>query len=879
MSDGLDIRIKSTIEADEAASVTRIKGQMPNIEKALQSTPIKVPIVADTTRVATSIGASVQAATSSLKGAKVVVPINAAFKINTADTSAVKAEAERLFKQLSNTKGDLIDWNVGTRKLKSGVEEVRKIMLTYKNGANELVKTMFQLQQTRATKKRPATSEWVVSNNYGQNIGQLNRQIEAERKLSAVQIERLDRVAKASDLIKHKVGSDPKINSQFDFTKVDDAISKGDLNAAKLAYSDLNHQLEIFKLNNKPSGSQTAISKLPEQISAAGTELKKLEDRFSILQAKGVQVPQAITDKIRSLSDEIKTLSSGNIGESEISKFSSLSTEIGKVTRTAQEMESALGKNIAAEGASKLATDIKRAEQSLLEMKVNAKDAFAMPEYQSKWESLFKTISSGSILTKSQLSSFNSEVALLGKNMSTYQHGVNDAAKKAETLVGITRKAELLKLEISKNSTISGQFDFSKLNSEINSGNIDGAAKALGDLTYQYDLLQAATKKDFAAKAIENLPKQIINAEKQLSDLNKQLSVLQSKGAQVPQELVAKTAALSTEMNALSSKPMGVEDVSKFSVLSLEIEKVAAAVKDVNNEFGKKTASDAATKLQSDLQRAQQTLQNFRVDYSKAFTKPEFLQQWQGLWDTATNGSVKTRAELSALNSEISLLEKQMKGAGVATKTLWGQLTQNFQKFTMWLGVGNLFMSSVRAMRAMVDSVKAVDIQMTELRKVTDETESTYNNFFTNASRRAVELATSLDKYIGSVADFSRMGYNLPDSQKLADAATIYFNVGDGIQSMEESSSSVISTLKAFNMTADQSTKIIDIFNEVGRVLLPTLKVAISVKHQRWSRPRKDMMFVIQPFIWQKGLDFGESKRLNGNEIWKLTGVRNAMGI
>jgi TP901 family phage tail tape measure protein len=105
---------------------------------------------------------------------------------------------------------------------------------------------------------------------------------------------------------------------------------------------------------------------------------------------------------------------------------------------------------------------------------------------------------------------------------------------------------------------------------------------------------------------------------------------------------------------------------------------------------------------------------------------------------------------------------------------------------------------------------------MTELRKVTDEVASSYDKFFVRASKRSVELATSLDKYIGSVADFARMGFSIPQAETLADAATIYYNVGDGLDSMSAATNSIISTLKAYNLEADQAARVTDIFNEVS---------------------------------------------------------------
>ena len=66
---------------------------------------------------------------------------------------------------------------------------------------------------------------------------------------------------------------------------------------------------------------------------------------------------------------------------------------------------------------------------------------------------------------------------------------------------------------------------------------------------------------------------------------------------------------------------------------------------------------------------------------------------------------------------------------------------------------------------------------------------------------------------------FARLGYNIADATALGDAAAIYFNVanvGSDRMPMEEGVQSIISTMKAFNIEAQDAMRIVDSFNEVG---------------------------------------------------------------
>lgn len=105
---------------------------------------------------------------------------------------------------------------------------------------------------------------------------------------------------------------------------------------------------------------------------------------------------------------------------------------------------------------------------------------------------------------------------------------------------------------------------------------------------------------------------------------------------------------------------------------------------------------------------------------------------------------------------------------------------------------------------------------MTELKKVTNETDSVYSSFLSNASKRSVELGTTITDYVNSTSSFARLGYSMSEAKELAEVANVYSVVGDEISSIDEASSSVISTLKAFGIQASDAMSIVDKFNEVG---------------------------------------------------------------
>ena len=105
---------------------------------------------------------------------------------------------------------------------------------------------------------------------------------------------------------------------------------------------------------------------------------------------------------------------------------------------------------------------------------------------------------------------------------------------------------------------------------------------------------------------------------------------------------------------------------------------------------------------------------------------------------------------------------------------------------------------------------------MTELKKVTNETDAEYERFLTRATKRAKELGATLVDTVAATSTFSRLGYDLEEAEELADAAIVMKNVADGIDDIEESSNMIVSAMKAYNIEASDAISITNKFNEIG---------------------------------------------------------------
>ena len=175
-----------------------------------------------------------------------------------------------------------------------------------------------------------------------------------------------------------------------------------------------------------------------------------------------------------------------------------------------------------------------------------------------------------------------------------------------------------------------------------------------------------------------------------------------------------------------------------------------------------------------------------------------------------------SKQELTNLLSQFEEIDEKVTTTGKKGNTLVGVISSAYKKFGGWMLVTKSLTAVVRNFGRMITNVRNLDAAMTELKKVTDETRATYEKFFDEASDRASSLGATLSDTITATADFARLGYSIEDAAELADAALVYKNVGDGIEDISTASESVISTMKAFGIEAENAMTIVDKFNEVG---------------------------------------------------------------
>lgn len=172
--------------------------------------------------------------------------------------------------------------------------------------------------------------------------------------------------------------------------------------------------------------------------------------------------------------------------------------------------------------------------------------------------------------------------------------------------------------------------------------------------------------------------------------------------------------------------------------------------------------------------------------------------------------------DLQAQRTAWAKLEAQAEQLGLTVESIDQKLVRLFKEhFQTAMIMAGLHLIQQGAQQV-YQNVVEINTAMTELKKVTDETDATYDQFLLNAADKAKKLGATISDVVNATADFARLGYSIEDSAELANSAILYKNVGDGIDDVSEATESIISTMKAFNIQAQNSIQIVDKFNKVG---------------------------------------------------------------
>lgn len=405
---------------------------------------------------------------------------------------------------------------------------------------------------------------------------------------------------------------------------------------------------------------------------------------------------------------------------------------------------------------------------------------------------------------------YNNMVSKLrnGKSLNPFINAKNEMATMDETIRGIslefdklTNKPQEVATEIKR---------LSEQQSAVNSYTVGTLewADAYGELqrmiqktTAEINVLKKAESSKSVQPKIDKIQLSLDNG-----DYDKKLAMLQSSYEKLglsSTEIASKTNEVAAALDKLKAKNLDtlIQDETEFNNALSKAKNEAATLRaDLDKIYNPRKQ----TKLSTDIQ-------NWLNKNTRA--SKEAKDSLNAYYAELNNGRVSV-SRLQYIETELKKIDAEQRGLGKLGKNLKDQLVQAKDSFIQWMSVSSLVMAFVYQLKRIPEEVKEVNAAMVELRKVSDASSQSITDYFDEAADSAKRLGSSVSDMINATADWSRLGYSLPDAKQLAEVATLYKNVGDNID-IDAANKSLISTLQGFQLEAEDALSIIDKFNEV----------------------------------------------------------------
>lgn len=575
------------------------------------------------------------------------------------------------------------------------------------------------------------------------------------------------------------------------------------------AKSDYTAKLSAFKSANK--GIESGIGNEINAVNAAidnlgkGGSIAEVDKLFNSLKTTASNIRQnlkSLTSSFNETTNAENTLAKmpATIQEisnsfsklkqqpSEVSELiSNLNSQLNKVNET----ESQFGRNEKwSEEYRELVVSVKKAETEIKSLQLLEKSDNSEAQQQaSRYNKIIENISLINKLEKQRISAGKEETVEINRQIKNAKGRISTAESYLE-----------------KHKLISSEYE-----EQIR----------LLKKTGEYE--QAIVKAKSADKSSATSTK----TENNVARLTQNLTTLETKWKESPifnGEFQEKFNELKTSLSNVGGDPKALDEYRiKLNELTNELKRADVAYK----------ASFSSNKSQQNIEATKQnikkliyTIQTWQQANTKAMSKNTFnggtyqvetdnmIASLKKLLNASDLTASDLKANVDKINRSFRTMSSEAQAAGVNGLSFFDKIKEDALKFTSWMSLTTVISGISREAVKFYNNVVDIDTAMTDLRKVTDNTNQQYAEFFDNIGQKAKDLKIDLSDLISQTAEWGKRGYSLDEAETLATNSGIYSVVGevDNATAVQD----LTTVMKSYNMTVDESINIVDKFNAIS---------------------------------------------------------------
>lgn len=575
------------------------------------------------------------------------------------------------------------------------------------------------------------------------------------------------------------------------------------------AKSDYTAKLSAFKSANK--GIESGIGNEINAVNAAidnlgnGGSIAEVDKLFNSLKTTASNIRQnlkSLTSSFNETTNAENTLAKMPATIQEISNsFSKLKQQPSEVSELignlnsqlnkVNETESQFGRNEKwSEEYRELVVSVKKAETEIKSLQLLEKSDNSEAQQQaSRYNKIIENISLINKLEKQRISAGKEETVEINRQIKNAKGRISTAESYLE-----------------KHKLISSEYE-----EQIR----------LLKRTGEYE--QAIVKAKSADKSSATFTK----TENNVARLTQNLTTLETNWKESPifnGEFQEKFNELKTSLSNVGGNPKALDEYRiKLNELTNELKRADVAYK---ASFSSNKSQQSIEVTKQNIKKLIYTIQTWQQANTKAMSKNTFnggtyqvetdnmIASLKKLLNASDLTASDLKANVDKINRSFRTMSSEAQAAGVNGLSFFDKIKEDALKFTSWMSLTTVISGISREAVKFYNNVVDIDTAMTDLRKVTDNTNQQYTEFFDNIGQKAKDLKIDLSDLISQTAEWGKRGYSLDEAETLATNSGIYSVVGevDNATAVQD----LTTVMKSYNMTVDESINIVDKFNAIS---------------------------------------------------------------
>ena len=520
------------------------------------------------------------------------------------------------------------------------------------------------------------------------------------------------------------------------------------------------------------------------------SDMKQVQDRLDTVEGKEYKIKLNVDEKKLSsvISNLEKMLDSLGKGTGDFKQFENLSKELSSVVSEVQSLSKAFGK-VDDSGTKTLLSSIQNIDKSLSELSQNI------------------------LNVNKNMSNMGGNTSGAVKQVENISNAYQNAAKEAEKLADAQSKIG----QKTNNSSASNQKK-DAFPDKDDSASVESATNSIKEENNVLEQNTQKVKENTQAKK-ENANVNLNKYDKRLDSYNGKVTKYKTtidrlkdggwasdtyeKSVNAVEKAVGKYETLLNELKNKDASLVTNKGIEKLNEYESAIKKAIATVTNMSAaEKGYNAVSG-----QKELDKIHKLLNENSKMSSRA------KAQIKAFYKEIESGNPSM--SLDKIHTEIMKIVNAEVEAGRGGKSFFNTLKNSgfHQIAAQMAGMVGVY-DVINVIKQAASTVTELNTQITELAKVSEQSSKQIYADFDSYANIAKEVRGTISDTIAATADWSKNGYSIPDAKQLAEVSQLYKNVGDGID-IDTANESLISTLKGFQLEADQAEHIVDVFNEV----------------------------------------------------------------